>query len=344
MVVRGFTLVELLVVIAIIGILVGLLLPAVQLAREAARRTQCKNNLKNIAMACLNHESTHKSFPAGGWGFGWMGDPDQGVGPPQPGGWIYAIMPFMEEEALSRLGAGLPWLSKQEQLGKQMAHVVPVFICPSRRTGRDQPSRSISGDPCESGHYPQNVEEPYYPDTLAKSDYAINDNGGFGGVGGTGGSAPVVQCLHQGAADDYNHGTYPNCNFYKTTSQVKDSLKGISIYLLGARMDQITGGASNCLLIGEKTVEPRFYDGNCEGDNGGDNNSMYQGYDKDTSRHKGPPTLDIDGVASSDSSFGGPHPSGANIALCDGSVKTLDFEMDSRVWGAYLDREKGTER
>jgi prepilin-type N-terminal cleavage/methylation domain-containing protein/prepilin-type processing-associated H-X9-DG protein len=104
--VRGFTLVELLVVIAIIGILVALLLPAVQAAREAARRTSCSNNLKNIGLAALSYHDVHKHFPIS-WGAAF---PDESL-KDQPGvGWILETLPQLEEQPLyDQFKAGGAW-------------------------------------------------------------------------------------------------------------------------------------------------------------------------------------------------------------------------------------------
>src|SRR5262245_6637214 len=94
----GFTLTELLVVIAIIAILLGLIIPAVQGARESAQRTRCSNNLAELAKAVLNHESQYNRLPTGGWGWGWNGDPTRVNDRRQPGGWAYNLLPFISQQ------------------------------------------------------------------------------------------------------------------------------------------------------------------------------------------------------------------------------------------------------
>ncbi|MFO1066563.1 MAG: DUF1559 domain-containing protein [Pirellulales bacterium] len=116
---QGFTLVELLVVIAIIGILVGLLLPAVQMAREAARRMSCTNNLKQISLASLNYESTFSAMP-----------PRRNLTAGNQRGWGPSILPFVEQASLQ----GQYRFDRNFYAPENAANIavsLPIFLCPS---------------------------------------------------------------------------------------------------------------------------------------------------------------------------------------------------------------------
>jgi prepilin-type N-terminal cleavage/methylation domain-containing protein len=129
---RGFTIIELLVCIAVIGILMALLLPAVQMARESARRVQCRNNLKQLSLAVIQHEATFNVYPSNGWGYLWMSDPDRGTGVKQPGGWIYQILPYVERSDLQNVGKGLPDSLKRLELATLSSMTLPTVRCPTR--------------------------------------------------------------------------------------------------------------------------------------------------------------------------------------------------------------------
>jgi prepilin-type N-terminal cleavage/methylation domain-containing protein/prepilin-type processing-associated H-X9-DG protein len=342
----GFTLVELLVVIAIIGVLVALLLPAIQAAREAARRTQCKNQVKQLALATINHESTHKFFPSGGWGFRWMADPDRGTGREQCGGWTYAILPYLEGGTITQIARGLPADQKRVALREQMQVVVPSFYCPSRRAAQPIPAYE------RLWNVDIDIETGLM---VGKIDYGMNGNDSAFG------NAPS-SCAFVGMDS-------PPCNAWKQTvdNSVGQGHHGVVAARSQVRIAEITDGTSNTVLLGEKFLEPMYYftgtglpfNGTRGSDGGyscndGDNSGAFQGADQDTIRRGRPfqdtdmthcmrPSLGPQQIVPGNSAqyFGSAHSGGANIAKCDGSVHTINYDIDPDVWDVMASKNSG---
>lgn len=146
----GFTLVELLVVIAIIGILVGLLLPAVQMAREAARKISCSNNMKQLGLALQNFETTKKEYPGYQNEFGGSGAGSARTG--KIGSWHVALFPYVEQQALRDA-----WDDPTTQAAWAVGNVdlfpnISSFICPSDVTQAE--TQALNSYACNAGYVP----------------------------------------------------------------------------------------------------------------------------------------------------------------------------------------------
>jgi len=297
---RGFTLVELLVVVTIIGILIALLLPAVQAAREAARRLQCANNLKQLALGCLQHEEKHGFLPTGGWGWGYAGDPDRGFSKRQPGGWHFNVLPFIDLGDLHDLG-----LNGNRDGGRQMAETpVTAFQCPTRR-------KAIAY-PFTHGSNFVNIDRPR---AIGRSDYAANAGDG------------CVDTYYYGPGS-YGEGDGYSEAQWQTQCGTSHEATGVIFRRSECKMASITDGESYTYLLGERYLSPDNYeDGtSCDNDQG-----WVLAYDYDVNRWTSyPPVQDRAGYGTGGCNvvFGSSHAGSFAMALCDGSVRWIRYSID----------------
>jgi len=328
---RGFTLVELLVVVTIIGILIGLLLPAVQSARESARRAECSNNLKQIGLGFLQHDERIGHFPAGGWDWGWVGDADRGFGLRQPGGWISNILPYIGQDPLYNLGKGENSATKSAEHGVRVTTPIALFNCPTRRRAITYIYRSYNQG--GTGGPPANYDNP---DSVARSDYAANGGSVDAHPGRVG-----IWSSHCGNRDcGPPASSIPSdASLAQKARQMTDyGANGIVHPLSTVSSAHVTDGMSGTYLVAEKYLNPDHY---FTGRDSGDNENMYVGDNGDITRWTyNPPAQDRSG-SSSPVRFGSAHAVGFNAALCDGSVRLLNFDIDPGIHRQLGQRNDG---
>ncbi|TWT87669.1 Fimbrial protein precursor [Pseudobythopirellula maris] len=362
----GFTLVELLVVIAIIGILVALLLPAVQSARESARRTHCMNKLKNTGLASLNFYDTYNQFPTGGTAPGAnvedylrdsasQNNPDLRQGPPngpekQGLCWMYQILPFLEEGALTDI-------VHQEDL---RAHVVTIYVCPSRRAPTVGPEGISLVDYAGVTAGPSRSERlDDFEDYLANP--ADHHKEAFWGCPGCTAGLPgsnLVSTMQNLGTPVQFRGIIQRVDWqvYLPPPAALPAGGRHNGFFSKMTMAKITDGTSKTMFAAEKWVPPLFYDGRSMEGMGrperrdGDDRGWADGWDCNNMRSTlFAPRPDTQGELpvsatcneEGDFPFGSAHTGGMNTVFADGAVHFISFDIEVESFNLLGHRHDG---
>jgi prepilin-type N-terminal cleavage/methylation domain-containing protein len=302
----GFTLVELLVVIAIIGVLIALLLPAVQAAREAARRAQCSNNLKQIGLAMHNYHDAKKRLPNSRCACDYIT-------------WCAEIWPYLEEAAISK-----QWLPSASYYGQPIEvrqYQVTTYFCPTRRgpiqnsTQGDSDTNNSVQTPGALGDYGANLGDP---STLEDSPQnGVNPNGVFV-FGGNANSDPNFNCATA-------------TNLAGIQPKYKVAFKNIS------------DGLSKTLMVGEKYVPDGAFGLQSAGDNSIYNPDYVKShgrYGGPGYRLASPPDA-VNSPSQITHQFGSWHPQICQFVWCDARVEPVRNTVDSIVLAYLCNRADG---
>jgi prepilin-type N-terminal cleavage/methylation domain-containing protein/prepilin-type processing-associated H-X9-DG protein len=325
---RGFTLIELLVVIAIIAVLIGLLVPAVQKVREAANKTQCLNNLKQMGLALHNYHGDKRSFPPGivsqlvdpSWQFP-AGNCNAFPAELGPGWSFFAyILPYMEQGNLYRtINLNLPISNPANAAARRT--VVPAYVCPSDPGPQDQVNVTTCGSP------PNPANTPAFMTDAARCSY--------------------VGCLGGGNANnpDPLYGCYENQPF-----------NGVFHRNSRIRIADITDGTSHTIGIGERSSD--FVQGTWVG--------VVPAEEMVYNQTSPPPQFNLalnqpcqnwrppitavvvhgrqyvpNDPTGSPASFHGPHQNGSNFLMMDGSCRYIDATISLTTFRALCTRNNG---
>jgi prepilin-type N-terminal cleavage/methylation domain-containing protein len=342
----AFTLVELLVVIAIIGILVALLLPAVQAAREAARRSTCVNHLKQLGLAVLNYEQSQKIFPTGeGWSGSATGDETDvraATYPSDPNGkrlsgkgWILTILPQLEETALfDQFRAGGAFDGKGPFTDGMCRNPQPGFGLTSKKNGVSVPELmktrlAVIQCPTDESVKQLSVQQYQWPCEVATTSYkGVLDDTLLGDV----------------VINGNDSTPYPSGKVYKRDPTRRDCHRGTrcrgifyrNTWLAPIKLSKITDGTSKTVMIGEDVPAYNYH-----------STAFYSNGDwcscnLQLNRYINLPPEVSDPTAWWDAQgFRSRHPGGVHFCACDGSVHFIADSIDNVVFRVSCTRDAG---
>jgi prepilin-type N-terminal cleavage/methylation domain-containing protein/prepilin-type processing-associated H-X9-DG protein len=310
---RGFTLVELLVVIAIIGILVALLLPAIQSARESARRSQCVNNLKQLGVAFQNYHDTYKKLPIGAYSCCW-------------GTWQMSILPFIEEQDLADFYQFLPknWPAFDDAYRYDNGENEAPGLNPPMRNYEVTRTRIVTLTcPSDEPQVASGISNAR--DGLTFHNYVANF-GNTNHVGTTHPGTPPIKYLGSPFIGQDDGALGPNPNLFSTFRKIAD---GLSKTLMISETVQGQGGDLRGLTWWGWAAGFETY----ASPNGADPDRMQRPQDCKNELVPNPPCTTAAGARFNNAARSR-HPGGVNAVMCDGSVQFVVDDVDLATWRA----------
>jgi len=310
------------VVTALLLAMLSCFFPTVRETGPGSRRTECRNNLTQLARATLSFKSLNEGYPSGGWGYNWTGDPapERGNGVKQPGDWLFVLLPHLQMLDMYEASRDLDDTARKKQAAVRVSRSLEFLHCPTRRPADVYPI----------------VNTPINSDKISKSartDYAMCAGSNLVCVSG-----PGPATVAEGDSKE----------FWKSNKQTYNSDAWDGVSYIRSQVRKVEDGDTYTYLLGEKFMDPTKY---TAGTDPGDDRALFTGFGPSSYRVAlidpqtyavVPPQRDAENVPNGHFMFGSTHKTGFHMAFCDGRVRMIKYDIDPQVHGRLASRFDST--